>query len=200
MILLAIKTKLLTAERFKNYPVYALQMWGQRCPCIACCSLYMSGDAIHEDIFFCLTIPEHATAHGAVQCAAWPYWPKTVSMGLNGGFLHRWGSIYGGTERGHMHSSYECLPLSYRRIVCYTESIVLKRAEQRSQKYAAAGNFDCKLHKTTSTARPPVRKTMWRHGIRAWQCSISHGGLVIIEERWKDFSHWERNCCHSQWM
>ena len=28
------------------------------------CWLYMSGDAIHEDILFCLTIPKHETAQG----------------------------------------------------------------------------------------------------------------------------------------
>ena len=40
---------------------------------------------------------------------------------------------------------------------------------------------------------------MWRYGIRAWQCSIAHRGLVVIEgECWGEKNNWERNCCQSQ--
>jgi hypothetical protein len=39
--------------------------------------------------------------------------------------------------------------------------------------------FDCQLHQTTSTARTHVRKTRWRYGIRAWQCSFCYRGWVL---------------------
>ena len=135
-----------------------------------------------------------------VQCAAGLYWQKNrFRMGLNGGLLHRWGSVVGGAKP--LHSSYECVSLCHIDALFPPRANGRKSAEHRTRRYTAAGNFDCKLHQTPSTAH-----TCSRNYVAIWDLIMTmfyftprlggyRGGVL---ERF--LLHWERNCCHSQWM
>ena len=89
-------------------------------------------------------------------------------MGSNGWLLHRCGSIHHGTEVRSLLSSYECVCLCYMNALYDNPRATGgKRAEHRTRRYTVAGNFDCKLHQTTSTARTLFTIQSGEYGIRA---------------------------------
>ena len=74
----------------------------------------MSGDAIPEDILFCLTIPEHDTAQGMFSVLRGYIDEKQIPWCLKVGFgIDRAPSIYCRTARRPLHSSYECVSLCH---------------------------------------------------------------------------------------
>jgi hypothetical protein len=157
-------------------------MWGPRCPCIHFCSLYMSGDPIHEDIWFYLTTPEHETSQGMLSTLRGYIDEKLIAWDRMVGFCTDGAPSMVERRPGLCTLVMNVSPSAiWTHCMIHQEKLVAKELSTELR-YTAAGNFDCKLYQPTSTARKPVRKTMWRYGIRAWQCFISHEAWWLSRE------------------
>ena len=77
-----------------------------------------------------------------------------------------------------MHFSYEWVSLCHMELLYdMPRATGGKRAEHRTQRYTAAGNFDCNLHQTSSTVRTPVRKLSGDMG-------SEHDNVLFHTEAW----------------
>jgi hypothetical protein len=124
------------------------------------CSLHMSGDAVHKDTLFCLTIPKHETTQGIFNVLRGYIAENLISWDRTVGFCTD-GAPYGEMVGRPLHSSYECVSLCHMDVLHDTPRATGgKRAEHRTLIYTVAGHLDCKLHQTTSTACTSLRKTM----------------------------------------
>ena len=116
---------------------------------------------------FCHMIPGHEMAQGTFSVLRGYIDEKTIPWDRMVGFRTDGAPSMAGRRVGLCTLDMNVSPSAIYILPLYDTSRATggKRAEHRTLRYTAAGNFDCKLHQTTSTACTPVHKTMWRYGI-----------------------------------